>query len=143
MLQEKGYETFLPLYTKRHQYVGRVRSFGLPLFPGYTFCRFDASVRLPILTTPGVLHVIGAGRVPLPVGDDEIVSIRRTIDAGMPMTPIPYWSEGTRGRIASGPLTGLEGIVIDAKRPVRLVLSVSLLQRSVMVEIDADCVDPV
>src|SRR5580700_2502477 len=57
LLQNKGFETFLPLYTRRHQYVRRVREFELPLFPGYLFCRTDPAVRLPILTTPGVLQM--------------------------------------------------------------------------------------
>lgn len=142
MLADKGYETLLPVYQKLHQYPGRARSFELPLFPGYTFCRFDPAARLPILITPGVMLVVGAGRTPVPVGDTEIDSIRRAMEAGVPMTPVPYWTEGSRGRIASGPLAGVEGIVTDARRPVRLVLSVSLLQRSVLLEIDSDCVDP-
>ena len=139
MLGNKGYETFLPLYTRPHQYAGRVRSFDIPLFPGYLFCHFDPAVRLPILTTPGVLQVMGAGRNPLPVEDEEIISIRRAMEAGIPMAPVPFWHVGQKGRITSGPLAGLEGIVVSAK-PVRLVLSVALLQRSVQLEIDADCV---
>src|SRR6185369_14187890 len=63
MLVNKGYETFLPLYAKEHKYSGRVRSFELPLFPGYAFSRFDPAARLPILTTPGVLQVMSAGGV--------------------------------------------------------------------------------
>ena len=143
LLGDKGFETLLPLYQRRHQYVGRERSFGLPLFPGYTFCRFDPAVRLPILTTPGVVQVIGAGKTPVPVGDGEIESIRRAMEAGVAMTPVPYWTEGSRGRIANGPLAGVEGIVMDARRPVRLVLSIGLLQRSVLLEIDAGSVEPV
>jgi len=139
MLGNKGYETFLPLYTRPHKYAGRTRSFDIPLFPGYLFCRFDAAVRLPILTTPGVLQVMGAGRIPVPVEDEEISAIRRAMEAGIPMAPVPYWQAGQKGRITSGPLTGLEGIVKSAK-PVRLILSVALLQRSVQLEIDADCV---
>src|SRR5437867_1146875 len=53
LLCNKGFETFLPLYTRRHQYARRVRTFELPLFPGYLFCRSDFATRMPILTTPG------------------------------------------------------------------------------------------
>jgi len=55
VLQHKGFETFLPLYTRRHQYNRRVREFEIPLFPGYLFCRSALNARLPILTTPGVV----------------------------------------------------------------------------------------
>ena len=136
----KGYETFLPLQTQRHQYASRVREFELPLFPGYLFCRFDPAVRLPIVSTPGVLQVMGAGRTPIPVGEHEIVSLQKAVEARIPMSPFPYWEAGRKGRVTSGPFIGVERIARTARQPVRLVLSVTLLQRSVLLEIDADCV---
>lgn len=140
LLNYKGFETFLPLYARRHQYNRRFRSFELPLFPGYVFCRSDPAVRLPILTTPGVLRMVGAGHVPIPVDNQELVALQRALEARAPMTPHPFWQTGQKGRIAAGPLAGIQGIVVSAKPPVRLVLSVSLLQRSVLLEIDSDCV---
>src|SRR6185437_2962147 len=56
------------------------------------------------------------------------------------MLPWPFWQTGQRGRVTGGPLSGVEGIVVNVKEPVRLVLSISLLRRSVLVEIDAACV---
>ena len=140
ILVNKGFETFLPLYTKRHRYERRVREFDLPLFPGYVFCRVDPKVRLPVLTTPGVLRIVGAGRVPIPLEDHEIGSLRRAAQAGVPMFPHPFWRSGQMGRVVAGPLAGVEGIVVGTKHSMRLVISVSLLQRSVLLEIDADCV---
>jgi len=140
LLGNKGFETFLPLYTRQHQYAHRVRGFELPLFPGYLFCRSDLATRLPILTTPGVLRMVGAGRVPIPVEDSEILSLQKASQAGARMIPHPYWQSGQTGRITGGPLAGIEGIVVTEKQAVRLVLSVTLLQRSVLLEIDSDCV---
>jgi transcription antitermination factor NusG len=140
VLQNKGFETFLPLYTKRHEYQRRIREFELPLFPGYLFCRSAPAVRLTILTTPGVLQMVGAGRTPIPIEDHEITSLQRAAEAGIEMVPHPYWHTGQRGRVTAGPLSGLEGIVVNTKDSLRLVLSVGLLQRSVLLEIDSDCV---
>jgi transcription antitermination factor NusG len=140
LLQHKGYETFLPVFSRKHQYGRKTREFQLPLFPGYLFCRVDISVRLPILMTPGVLQFLGAGRLPIPIDEDEIAALQRAVQAGVPMTPHIFWQTGQKGRITSGPLAGVEGIVMDANKPFRLILSVSLLQRSVLLEIDADCV---
>ena len=141
VLQNKGFETFLPLYKRRHQYSRRVREFELPLFPGYLFCRSALNTRLPILTTPGVLQMIGAGRVPIPLDDNEIASLQKAVDAGVLVTPHPFWQSGQTGRITTGPLAGIEGIVMNVKHPLRLILSVGLLRRSVLLEIDSDCVD--
>jgi transcription antitermination factor NusG len=140
LLVNKGFETFLPLHTRRHQYDRRVRKFELPLFPGYLFCRVNPTTRLPVLTTPGVLRMIGAGRVPIPLEDNEIISLQRVANAGIPMSPHPFWQCGQRGRVTIGPLTGIEGTVVGTKQSLRLVLSVTLLQRSVLLEIDSACV---
>jgi transcription antitermination factor NusG len=140
-LNQKGYETFLPLYTRRHQYARRIREFDLPLFPGYLFCRCDSSAYLSVLTTPGVLRLMGAGRTPIAVDNDEITAIRRAIQADVPLAPHPYWNAGQKARVAFGALMGIEGLVIDARSPMRLLLSVSLLQRSVLLEIESGRVD--
>jgi transcription antitermination factor NusG len=137
-LEMKGYETLLPLYKKTHKYGARSRSSELPLFPGYVCCRFDVRSRLPILTTPGVIQVIRAGNMPIPVSDGEIHSLQTAIGAGVPIQPYAFISDGERVRITSGVLAGVEGIVLKSKPSLRLVLSVTLLQRSVILEIDRD-----
>lgn len=139
-LEHKGYETFLPLYRRQHQYGRRTREFELPLFPGYLFCRTDPVNRLPVLTTPGVFRFLGAGKAPSPIADDEIGAIQIAARVGLRMEPHSYWAKGQKVRIAKGPLTGLEGMVVDSNKPLRLVLSITLIQRSVLVEIEADCV---
>jgi transcription antitermination factor NusG len=143
MLRYKGFETFLPLYRRRHQYVRRYREFDLPVFPGYLFCRTDLSTRLPIMTTPGVVRMVGAGRTPIPVDHTEIVSLQKATAAGTAVAPHPFLQCGQVGRVIVGPLAGVEGIVIKSKHSARLILSVTLLQRAVQLEIDSDCVIPV
>ena len=59
--RHKGYEPFLPLYRSKRSWSDRVKEIELPLFPGYVFCRFQAASRLPIVTTPGVVYVVGVG----------------------------------------------------------------------------------
>src|SRR5438309_1885473 len=69
ILHDKGYEWFLPLYKCRRRWSDRSKELELPLFPGYLFCRFDLNDRLPILTTPGVLQIVGIGKTPIPVDE--------------------------------------------------------------------------
>jgi len=143
LLGNKGFETFLPLYTRQHQYAHRVRGFELPLFPGYLFCRFDMQNRLPILTTPGVLQIVGIGKTPIPIDQAEIAAIQTLVTSGLPSQPWTFLQIGERVRINYGALCGLEGILLDFKGRHRLVLSVTLLQRSVAVEIDGAWVRPI
>jgi transcription antitermination factor NusG len=139
-LEMKGYEILLPLYKKHHKYGTRSKFTELPLFPGYVCCRFDVQSRLPILTTPGVIQVLGAGNLPVPLADVEVSSLKTALKAQYPVVPYPFVDAGQRVRINRGALAGVEGIVISFTQRVRLVLSIMLLQRSVLLEIDRDLV---
>src|SRR5271168_1307244 len=78
-LSGKGYDEYLPLYHSRRKWSDRSKDLDLPLFPGYLFCRFDVDVRLPILVTPGVISIVGTGRIPVAISDQEIDAIRAVI----------------------------------------------------------------
>jgi transcription antitermination factor NusG len=135
-LESKGFETLLPLYKTQHRYAARSKVSDLPLFPGYVFCRFNVLTRLPILTTPGVTQILGTGNNPLALSEEEIVSLRVAIQADIPLQPFPFLQAGQRVRIEEGALRGVVGLVVKIKDCMRLILSITLLQRSVLLEID-------
>ncbi len=141
-LSGKGYDEYLPLYRSRRKWSDRAKDLDLPLFPGYLFCRFDVDVRLPILTTPGVISVVGIGRIPVAIPDSEVDAIQTMIRSGLHLQPWPQLAVGSRVLIEQGPLKGLEGVALDVKKKFRLFVSVPLLQRSVSVEIDREWVRP-
>jgi len=135
-LRARGYQPFLPIHSVRRQWSDRVRVMEMPLFPGYLFCRFDPRDRLPILTTPDVIQILGVGKSPLPVEDAEVEAIEAIVRSGSPKRPWPFLEVGQRVRIATGPLQGVEGILIEVRGKHRLVVSIELLCRSVAVEVD-------
>ena len=139
----KGYEAYLPLYRCVRRWSGRVKQLDLPLFPGYLFCRFYVRHRLPILTTPGVISIVGVGKTPAPIDDEEIEAIRAVLRSGLTALPWPFLRVGSRVYVERGPLAGVEGIVTNTDKVYRLIVSVSLLQRSVAVEIDREWAHPI
>jgi len=140
MLEMKAQETFLPLYRNSHRYARREKVFHLPWFPGYVFCKFNLATCRPVITTPGVIRVLGAGGEATPIDDSEIASMQLAVKARTPVEPWPFLKAGERIRIAEGALAGVEGILIQVKQEPRIILSVSLLQRSVLLEIDREMV---
>jgi len=141
-LRGKGYTVFSPSYCTRRKRVDRITEIEVALFPGYVFCQFDASKRLPILMTPGVVGVVGRGNRAEPVNDTEIASIRTIALAGRPVQPWPFLRMGQRIRLRAGPLAGAEGIFLRVKDEYHLVVSITLLQRAVSVVIEKDTVAP-
>jgi len=136
-LKRKGYDEFLPLYRVRRQWSHRIAQVDLPLFPGYVFCRFkSAQPGARIVTTPGVMGIVGFAGKPAPIDQSEMSAIYRALEAGIATEPWKFTAAGQRVRVTQGPLTGLEGIFIEAKKNHRLLLSLSLLQRSVAIQIE-------
>jgi len=136
LLENAGYECYLPVSKFVRRWSDRMKEVEVPLFPGYLFCRMNPHNRLPVLMTPGVIQIVGVGKTPIPVEEHEIGAIQRVGKSGLPTMPWPYLEVGHVVRIEEGPLDGLTGIVLKIKSGLKLVLSVSLLQRSVAVEID-------
>src|SRR6266571_3654716 len=139
-LRGKGYEEFLPLYRERSRRAGPAKQIELPLFPGYVFSAFDVNHRLPILTIPGVVRVVGIGHKPAVIDREELLAIKRFVASGIAVEPWPFLKTGDFVLVDRGPLSGLEGIFVQIKKAHRLVVSLSLLQRSVAVAIKQDCV---
>lgn len=136
-LSNKGFEVFLPLYCSVRRWQDRAKQIWLPLFPSYVFIREGLERQLQILTTPGVIHMVGWGGRPAVVPEQQLSAIRQMIDSRLHVETHPYIQRGDRVRVKSGPLMGLEGILTRKKSVARLVVSMGVLGRSAAVEIDA------
>jgi transcription antitermination factor NusG len=142
-LRGKGFQEFLPLIRSKRQWSDRVKIMDLPLFPGYLFCRLNLEERLPLLTTPGFLYLVGVGKNPEPVDETEIVGIQAVLRSGLTVTPWPNLVVGQKVRLKHGPLKGLDGVLTRIANRHRIYVSVTLLKRSISVEVDPDWVQPV
>jgi transcription antitermination factor NusG len=136
-LQSKSFEAFAPLCLRR-QSDRRIQETETPLFPGYAFAKFEARFRLPILMTPGVRCVVGYGRTPVPLDSNEIETIRNVVRYRAIVEQCPYLPLGSKVRVVRGPLAGVEGVLIETRSSLRVVLSVSLIRQSVRVEVYRD-----
>ncbi len=141
LLSKKSFEVFLPLYTTTHRWKDRNRILSLPLYPSYVFLHGGLDRRLAILTTPGTIGVVGYAGRSSTIPDEEIEAIRRVVENTLKAEPHPFLRCGDWVRVKSGPLEGIEGILVRKKNMCRLVLSVELLEKSVSVEIDGSLVE--
>ena len=134
-LRNKGFELFVPHYKSKRRWSDRRVDLELPLFPGYIFCRFDVRLRLAIITTPGVVRIVGTSKMLWPISIDEIEAVKRVVDLGCKLEPHPFVTLGSQVCIEEGPLAGLKGIVKGEKNR-HLILSIALVQQSISVEVE-------
>lgn len=143
LLKQKGYSQYFPTFQVESRWSDRTKRIEKPLFPGYVFCSFNPNQRLPILATPGVVQIVGIGKDPEPVDERELEALWCTLRSGVLTRPHPYLKVGERVVVERGPLAGIEGLVTEFKGQFRLVVAISLLQRAVAAEIEANWVRPV
>ena len=143
ILRKKGFDVFLPLYQTRRPWKDRLKTLLLPLFPLYVFIRGGVERQLQIVTTPGVCSLVMVGECVASIPDEEIEAVQKIVQNPSRVEPHPFMKCGDRVRVRSGPLHGLEGVLIRKKNVFRVVLSLELLARSAAVEVDATTIEPV
>ena len=144
-LSAKAFTPFLPERAVWARRDGKSRVVQVPIFPGYLFVRraMDKASYVEILKARGVVRILDGGWTRLtPIPAEEVDSIQRLVQSGVPFQPHAYFHQGDRVRVVEGPLVGLEGLFVrEHSNKGRLVLSINLLQASVAVEVDAACVE--
>jgi transcription antitermination factor NusG len=141
-LEERSVESFLPLYETVRRWKDRRMHLQLPIFPGYVFVRMGLADRLRVLQVPSVVRLVGFNGQLSALPDEEMDGLKKSLAMGVLAEPHPFLGVGRRVRVKAGPLAGVEGIVIRRKNRLRLVISLELIQRAAMVEVDAADLDP-
>ncbi len=141
-LHTRTIENFLPLYTSVRRWKDRRVTLELPLFPGYVFVRLALCDRLRVLQIPSVVRLVGFNGQPAALPDEEMEILRSGLCQSLRAEPHPFLTVGRRVRITGGPFAGLEGVFKRKKSSLRVVVSLSLIQRSVAVDVDVADVAP-
>jgi transcription antitermination factor NusG len=142
VLEMKNMPVYVPLYMEYRQWSDRVKPTESPLFPGYIFCRISPAEQSAALSTANAIQFVGAGRTPLSLDEREMEAIRLVVNSGLPKTPWNGLKRGDRLRMCHGPLYGVEGTLESTPEGPRLVVSLTLLSRSIAVQVDREWVTP-
>jgi transcription antitermination factor NusG len=142
ILQEQNYGHFLPMRRMRRKWSDRVKVIEQALFPGYVFVRTQSCSVGKIHRMPGFIRIVSFGGRPCSVPDIQIEALQRIIDSKRDICPISYLAVGRKVQIITGPLSGLTGIISHYRNCGRLIVSVDLIMRSIVVEVDGEEVAP-
>jgi transcription antitermination factor NusG len=141
-IEQRSIECFLPLYRSVRRWKDRQKELELALFPGYVFVRMELKDRLRVLQLPSAVRLISFNGQPATLPEEEIENLRERLSYSGNVAPHPYLCAGRRVRVHSGPMQGLEGIVVRKKDSCRVVFSIDLIMRSVAVEVDEADLEP-
>jgi transcription antitermination factor NusG len=136
LLKQKGYQSLTPIYRQKRKWSDRTVEIELPLFPMYVFCRFNPATLGKIVSIRGVLRVVEFGGKLAEVAVEEVEALQILAESNFLREPWRYLPEGTLVRVETGPLAGIQGIICTSENKRQLIISITLLQRSVAVQLD-------
>jgi transcription antitermination factor NusG len=136
LCEQRGITVFLPLYAVQRHWKRRHAEVLLPLFPCYVFVRMAYAERFRVLALPGVISLVSFKGLPSVVPDTQIEALSKAVTLGR-AEPCAYLQSGKRVRVTTGPLIGLEGIVLEIRDNVRVIASFDWMNRSVSISLNA------
>ena len=128
---------YLPVYTERVKWTDRTVVAERPLFSGYVFVRFQPRSRISVISTPGVLRLLGDETKDL-VSNEELAKIRDGLASGLLLRPHACVSVGTRVRVRDGVFAGAEGVVTELRQQCRVILQLAATQQCFSLEVVSD-----
>ena len=131
----RSVEHFLPLYSERSRWSDRSVTLERPLFPGYIFACFARESRRAVISSPGVIRVLGNKENEV-VDAEEIDRIRKAIATGCVLRPHPPITVGTPVRVSNGVFAGTEGLVIELRNKCKVIISMSAVKQCYSFEAD-------
>lgn len=140
-LDIRNVESFLPTYESIRVWKNRQKKkVTLPLFPNYLFVHIDRSERGKVLRCPGVLHLVGNTKEPVPVADAEVELLRSSVSLRK-VEPFQELVIGERVRILRGVLEGVEGTLVRRNNTFRFVLTIQMISQHAAIEVEAEDVE--
>lgn len=140
LLTAEKVEHYLPLIESVKRYGTQTKRFTKPLFAGYVFAKVVLENKARIYQQDLLARVI-------PVVDEakllrQMEDVRTLVASGLELTLRPLIQRGTRVRVTSGPLWGLEGVVDDPANPQGIIVAVDVLQQGLHVRMSLENLEP-
>ncbi len=133
----RSLEHYLPLYTERSQWKDRSVQLERPLFTGYVFVRFSPHQRLSVISTPGVIRVLG-DTDSCRISPQELDRIREGLATGCILRPHSSIAVGTHVQVRKGVFGGVTGIVTEFRQQCKVVIRCTAVEQSFSLEVDRD-----
>ena len=147
VLQQRGFESYLPLIPRTRQWKDRKKLVQFPLFPSYVFGRFALKELHGVLTTPGISTVVRTNGHPTPIPEHEIENVQRfalaIVETGIEPDQRPFLVEGQWVRVTEGPFEGVEGVVIEERGRRRVLIGVQAIGQGLEIDIDTRLLKPI
>ena len=136
-LNKKNIESYCPMFKERRQWSDRKKWVYFPLFRSYVFANIEIKENIYVLQTIGVNKIVKFQEKISIIPDQVIDNIKNIIEGGYNVEQTDYFIKGDEVRVVSGPLKGLDGVVLDLRGANKIIIKIEAIQQAFSVEISS------
>lgn len=136
-LNKKNIESYCPMFKERRQWSDRKKWVHFPLFRSYVFANIEIKENIYVLQTIGVNKIVKFQEKISIIPDQVIDNIKNIIEGGYNVEQTDYFIKGDEVRVVSGPLKGLDGVVLDLRGANKIIIKIEAIQQAFSVEISS------
>ena len=136
-LSKKNIESYCPMFKERRQWSDRKKWVHFPLFRSYVFANIELNENIYVLQTIGVNKIVKFQEKISIIPDQVIDNIKNIVEGGYNIEQADYFIKGDEVRVVSGPLKGLDGVVIDLRGANKIIIKIEAIQQAFSVEISS------
>ena len=125
----------MPVYRSVKKYRGKTVVFEKPLFPNYVFLRLLQPQRQTVYQSDHVANLLEV--VDQQLFEEQLGDILRALDTELEIFLAPQIAAGSRVKIKSGPLRGVEGIVEQRSGMTLVQLRLDFISQAAAVKVEA------
>lgn len=139
-LESVGIEFYLPSITRISQWSDRKKKISEPLLRGYIFIFSNEKERILALEQASVVRCISERGRPAKIPEWQIDNLKRMLQTQADFIIKQGLARGIKVKIKEGPFQGVIGVVQEAEIGKSIVVSIDLLNRSVIAHLPKESV---
>ena len=141
-LMEAGFEAYLPLQRKRHQWSDRLKWVEEPLIRSYIFICVDERGYYDAINIPGLVCYVTFEGKAAPIPDRQIDVLKLLLNEGAEMeVSNERFSPGQKIIVISGTLVGMQGEMVEYRGKKKVLVRLGSTGTNILVTVSLDLIE--
>ncbi len=141
-LTENGFEAYLPIRRKRHQWSDRLKWVEEPLIKSYIFIHVNERDYYNAINTPGLVCYVTFEGKAAPIPDRQIDILKILLHEGAEMEVInERFAAGQKIIVISGTLVGMQGEMVEYRGKKKVLVRLGSTGTNILVSVSLDLIE--
>lgn len=141
-LTENGFEAYLPIRRKRHQWSDRLKWVEEPLIRSYIFIRVNERDYYNAINTPGLVCYVTFEGKAAPIPDRQIDVLKMLLHEGAEIeVSNDRFAPGEKIIVVSGTLVGMQGEMIEYRGRKKVLVRLGTTGTNILVTVSLDIIE--